>query len=77
MRLASESRRPGMIADRRCLVCREPLEDSDGARCIYCAPRLSEAARAVGAATRDRERDVHEIETTIRRIERALRKWQT
>jgi hypothetical protein len=71
-----------MTAERRCLQCREPLRDGDDARCMNCTPSLDPIARAAGIATRRRlaetvvqERAIKQIETDIRRAERALRKW--
>ena len=79
MRLASESRQPGMAAERRCLTCRALLRDDEDGRCIECQPQLSQQARDIGrqrcAELAARIREIHQIETGIRRIERALRKW--
>ncbi len=79
MRLKSETRRPGMVADRRCLVCRAPLDDDDdNQRCHQCRPQLSTAAQQSGIARAElteRDREIHHIENTIKCIERALRKW--
>jgi hypothetical protein len=71
-----------MTAERRCLKCREPLRAEDDERCTSCTPSLDPIARAAGIATRQRhaqlagqERAIKQIETDIKRAERALRKW--
>jgi hypothetical protein len=71
-----------MTAERRCLQCRALLRADDDARCMNCTPSLDPIARAAGIATRRRiaemalqERGIKQIETDIRRAERALRKW--
>ena len=74
MRLRSETREPGMTADRRCLACRTPLQADDGDRCIECEPYLNDEARAAGVARRELEREFYQLENLIRRVERALRK---
>jgi hypothetical protein len=85
MILRSESRRPGMGSQRRCLECRTPLDDDETAdRCSNCQPRLSAAAREIGAHRAEmrtelaaQEREADQIKHLIRRMERALRKWLT
>lgn len=79
----SAARRPGMTADRRCLVCRAPLEAGDDMRCRECAPQLSPAAqigsvvaRLRRAQAKELERKINQIETDIKRVERALGLWR-
>ena len=84
MRLASETRRPGMIAERHCLSCRALLQaDNAGDRCFECQLPLSAKALTAGTANRlrraelaARERELHNLKIMIGRIERRLRKWR-
>jgi hypothetical protein len=80
MILASESRRPGMKAERHCFVCRALLQDTDDSRCADCKPHVNALARVLGqrrrAAMAAREHEIQQLESLIGRVEGRLRKWQ-
>jgi hypothetical protein len=72
---------PGMASTRRC-ECGAVLQPDDCERCAECRPRLSPRARAAEdarRAARDKitamELEACQLETSIRQVERAVRKW--
>jgi hypothetical protein len=72
---------PGMVSNRRC-KCGALLRVEDTERCADCLPRLSKIARAAENARRKHheyitalEQESDQLETTIRNVERGVRKW--
>jgi hypothetical protein len=72
---------PGMVSNRRC-KCGALLRVDDCERCADCRPRLSKLAKMADDAKRRHreyiatlEREADQLETTIRQIERGVRKW--